>query len=72
MPLIDPRSKFEKISPPEQKQPWPGDQQKMDLVPDVGDTKAAISNFSKAIAPQLIRRGIPVNVVAPGSTWTAL
>lgn len=35
-------------------------------------TKAAINNFSKGLAQQLISRGIRVNVVAPGPTWTAL
>ena len=37
MPLTDPRSKYPKISPPEQRQPWPGDQAKMDPVPDLGE-----------------------------------
>jgi NAD(P)-dependent dehydrogenase (short-subunit alcohol dehydrogenase family) len=35
-------------------------------------TKAAIVNFSKGLAQQLITRGIRVNVVAPGPIWTPL
>jgi NAD(P)-dependent dehydrogenase (short-subunit alcohol dehydrogenase family) len=39
---------------------------------DYATTKGAINNFSKGLAQQLITRGIRVNVVAPGPTWTAL
>lgn len=39
---------------------------------DYASTKAAINNFSKGLAQQLAPRGIRVNVVAPGPTWTAL
>ena len=39
---------------------------------DYASTKAAISNFSKALASQLAPKGIRVNIVAPGPTWTAL
>jgi hypothetical protein len=39
---------------------------------DYASTKGAINNFSKGLAQQLISRGIRVNVVAPGPTWTAL
>ncbi len=39
---------------------------------DYAATKAAVNNFSKALAQQLAPRGIRVNVVAPGPTWTAL
>jgi NAD(P)-dependent dehydrogenase (short-subunit alcohol dehydrogenase family) len=35
-------------------------------------TKAAIVNFSKGLAQQVIERGIRVNVVAPGPIWTPL
>ena len=35
-------------------------------------TKAAIVNFSKGLAQQLIERGIRVNAVAPGPVWTPL
>ncbi|WP_431802680.1 SDR family oxidoreductase [Microbacterium sp. bgisy203] len=39
---------------------------------DYAATKAAINNLSKGLAQQLAPRGIRVNVVAPGPTWTAL
>ena len=39
---------------------------------DYATTKGAINNFSKALAQQLTPRGIRVNAVAPGPTWTAL
>lgn len=39
---------------------------------DYASTKGAINNLSKGLAQQLIPRGIRVNVVAPGPTWTAL
>ena len=39
---------------------------------DYASTKAAINNFSKGLAQQLAPRGIRVNIVAPGPTWTAL
>jgi NAD(P)-dependent dehydrogenase (short-subunit alcohol dehydrogenase family) len=35
-------------------------------------TKAAIVNFTKALAAQLIEDGIRVNAVAPGPVWTPL
>jgi NAD(P)-dependent dehydrogenase (short-subunit alcohol dehydrogenase family) len=35
-------------------------------------TKAAIANFTKALAVQLIEDGIRVNAVAPGPVWTPL
>jgi NAD(P)-dependent dehydrogenase (short-subunit alcohol dehydrogenase family) len=35
-------------------------------------TKAAIVNFSKGLAQQVIERGIRVNTVAPGPVWTPL
>ncbi|MCP3725574.1 SDR family oxidoreductase [Paraburkholderia sp. CNPSo 3272] len=39
---------------------------------DYAMTKAAIANFTKGLAKQLIKRGIRVNGVAPGPFWTAL
>lgn len=39
---------------------------------DYAATKAAVNNLSKGLAQQLAPRGIRVNVVAPGPTWTAL
>ena len=39
---------------------------------DYASTKAAINNLSKGIAQQLAPKGIRVNTVAPGPTWTAL
>jgi len=39
---------------------------------DYASSKAAINNFSKGLAQQLVADGIRVNVVAPGPTWTAL
>lgn len=35
-------------------------------------TKAAIVNFTKALADQAIKRGIRVNAIAPGPVWTPL
>jgi NAD(P)-dependent dehydrogenase (short-subunit alcohol dehydrogenase family) len=35
-------------------------------------TKAAIVNFSKGLAQEVIEKGIRVNVVAPGPVWTPL
>ena len=39
---------------------------------DYASTKAAINAFSKALAGQLIEKGIRVNGVAPGPVWTPL
>lgn len=39
---------------------------------DYAMTKAAIANFAKGLAKQMIKRGIRVNAVAPGPYWTAL
>lgn len=39
---------------------------------DYATTKAGIVAYSKALAEQLIKRGIRVNAVAPGPIWTAL
>src|SRR5690606_18696649 len=37
---------------------------------DYASTKAAITNFTKGLAKELIDRGIRVNGVAPGPVWT--
>lgn len=39
---------------------------------DYATTKAAINTFSKAFAQQVGKKGIRVNVVAPGPVWTPL
>jgi NAD(P)-dependent dehydrogenase (short-subunit alcohol dehydrogenase family) len=39
---------------------------------DYAPTKAAINTFTKALAKQLVERGIRVNAVAPGPFWTPL
>ena len=39
---------------------------------DYASTKAAIVNFSKGLAKQLVAKGIRVNAVAPGPFWTPL
>lgn len=39
---------------------------------DYAASKGAINNFSKGLSQLLIERGIRVNVVAPGPTWTVL
>jgi NAD(P)-dependent dehydrogenase (short-subunit alcohol dehydrogenase family) len=39
---------------------------------DYATTKGAINNFSKGLAQQLVGKGIRVNVVAPGPTWSVL
>ena len=39
---------------------------------DYAPTKAAIVNFTKALAKQLASQGIRVNAVAPGPVWTPL
>jgi NAD(P)-dependent dehydrogenase (short-subunit alcohol dehydrogenase family) len=39
---------------------------------DYAPTKAAITAFTKALAKQVISKGIRVNAVAPGPFWTPL
>jgi len=39
---------------------------------DYACTKAAIMNFTKGLAKELVPRGIRVNAVAPGPVWTPL
>lgn len=41
-------------------------------LPDYSSTKGAVNAFTKAIAQELIDRGIRVNAVAPGPVWTPL
>lgn len=43
-----------------------------DLLLDYATTKAAIVAYAKALAKQMIERGVRVNAVAPGPFWTAL
>jgi NAD(P)-dependent dehydrogenase (short-subunit alcohol dehydrogenase family) len=42
------------------------------ILVDYSTTKAGIVAFSKALAKQVISKGIRVNAVAPGPFWTAL
>lgn len=39
---------------------------------DYSMTKAAIANFAKGLAKQLVEKGIRVNAIAPGPFWTPL
>jgi NAD(P)-dependent dehydrogenase (short-subunit alcohol dehydrogenase family) len=41
-------------------------------LPDYSATKGAINQFTKALAKQLLAKGIRVNAVAPGPVWTPL
>lgn len=41
-------------------------------LPPYAATKGAIINFTKSLAKQAMKRGIRVNAVAPGATWTPL
>ncbi len=41
-------------------------------LPDYSSTKGAINAFTKALAQQLVEKGIRVNAVAPGPVWTPL
>lgn len=41
-------------------------------LPDYSSTKGAINAFTKALAVDLIERGIRVNAIAPGPVWTPL
>jgi NAD(P)-dependent dehydrogenase (short-subunit alcohol dehydrogenase family) len=42
------------------------------LLPDYSATKGAINAFTKALAQQLVKKGIRVNAVAPSPVWTSL
>ncbi|MWC31036.1 SDR family oxidoreductase [Paenibacillus sp. MMS18-CY102] len=44
----------------------------LDVLIDYSATKGAINAFTRALAASLISRGIRVNAVAPGATWTPL
>lgn len=44
----------------------------LNVLIDYSATKGAINAFTRALATSLIDRGIRVNAVAPGSTWTPL
>lgn len=39
---------------------------------DYSATKGAVASFTRSLALSLIKRGIRVNAVAPGRTWTPL
>jgi NAD(P)-dependent dehydrogenase (short-subunit alcohol dehydrogenase family) len=41
-------------------------------LPAYAATKGAIINFTKSLAKEAMKRGIRVNAVAPGATWTPL
>ncbi|HUR60297.1 MAG TPA: SDR family oxidoreductase [Opitutaceae bacterium] len=41
-------------------------------LPDYSATKGAINAFTKALAMELIEKGIRVNTIAPGPVWTPL
>lgn len=61
VPPICPKGRQERRKP----QPSP-------ILLDYATTKAGIVAYTKALAKQLIERGIRANVVAPGPVWTVL
>ena len=41
-------------------------------LPDYSSTKGAINALTKSLVPELLKKGIRINAVAPGPVWTPL